>query len=204
MPLRAFAWRARAEMRLAEEYDAAQERGEVAKLGDNLPSVPDRNAKATASDLGLARRDIHEARRFRDAEAAEPGVIRRTLDGMLERGEEPTRAALRKEVVERPAAVAPSRSWLAQPHPGAAAVLCDELYTGGFKDGAQFVQCVGVGPALAELKGDKGLRGNACAPRKIILRHLQHGTSGTALCRRHVNLREILLSGRVCYVRGKL
>jgi hypothetical protein len=51
-------------MRLAEEYDAAQERREVAKAGDNqhgqvLPS---------GKDLGLTHKDIHEARRMRDAE----------------------------------------------------------------------------------------------------------------------------------------
>lgn len=51
-----------------DEYDAAQERGEVAKIGDNLPSVPKQNAKPpTASDIGLSRKDIHEARLIRDA-----------------------------------------------------------------------------------------------------------------------------------------
>ena len=98
----ALAIRARAEMRLAEEYDAAQARGEVARLGDNLPSVDDSNAKPTAADLGLRRDEIHEARKFRDAERDEPGVIRRTIDSMVERGEEPTRAGLRKEIVSRP------------------------------------------------------------------------------------------------------
>ncbi|PJN95119.1 hypothetical protein CNY89_10365 [Amaricoccus sp. HAR-UPW-R2A-40] len=56
-------------MRLAEEYDDAQEQGEVAKLGDNLPSVGAVNANkpATAADLGLRRDKIHEARKLRDA-----------------------------------------------------------------------------------------------------------------------------------------
>jgi hypothetical protein len=48
----------------------------------------------TAADLGLRRDEIHEARKLRDAEAAEPGVIRRSLDAMIERRQEPTRAAL--------------------------------------------------------------------------------------------------------------
>lgn len=94
MQAHALAIRARAEMRLAEEYDAAQDRGEVAGVGGNrgnqFASVSDGNA-ATASDLGLARKDIHEARQFRDAEKAEPGLISRALDAMIERGEEPTR-----------------------------------------------------------------------------------------------------------------
>jgi len=98
----ALAIRARAEMRLAEEYDAAQERGEVAGHGGGRNfKVADTNVEtATASDLGLRRDEIHEARRFRDAEQADPGIVERTVNGMVERGEEPTRAALRREVME--------------------------------------------------------------------------------------------------------
>jgi hypothetical protein len=90
-----------AKRRLADEYDAAQQRGEVAKLGDNLPSVDASNSKPTAADLGLRRDQIHEARQLRDAEAAEPGIVRRTLDERLDRGEEPTRAALRRAAQDR-------------------------------------------------------------------------------------------------------
>ncbi|KZY32284.1 hypothetical protein A3731_22370 [Roseovarius sp. HI0049] len=82
--------RARAEMRLAEEYDAAQERGEVRANGERTFS---KEEKVGASDLGLSGKDIHEARHMRDAEAADPGVIERTVNDMAERGEEPTRAA---------------------------------------------------------------------------------------------------------------
>jgi hypothetical protein len=102
----ALAIRARAEMRLAEEYDAAQERGEVAGIGGNrgnqFASVDNANA-ATAADLGLRRDEIHEARKLRDAERDDPGLVARTIDGMIERGEEPTSAALRREVTSRPA-----------------------------------------------------------------------------------------------------
>jgi hypothetical protein len=89
---------AAAKRRLADEYDAAQERGEVAKRG--WESGVDKRNITTASDLGLRRDQIHDARQIRDAEAAEPGIVRRTLDATLERGEEPTRAALRKMVVD--------------------------------------------------------------------------------------------------------
>jgi hypothetical protein len=61
----------RAKRRLADEYDAAQERGEVAGQGKPV-NIPDGNIKATVEDLGLTRKDIHEARQIRDAEAAEP------------------------------------------------------------------------------------------------------------------------------------
>jgi hypothetical protein len=94
---------AKAKRRLAAEYDAAQERGEV--QADGRPkTVPDENgfllAPATAADLGVSRKDIHEARVIRDAEKAEPGIVRRSLDEKLARCEEPTRAALRKMVVD--------------------------------------------------------------------------------------------------------
>lgn len=67
---------ARAKMRLADEYDAAQERGEVQKAGgDRVSNVPNRNNAPTVDDLGLSRKEIHEARQLRDAEQAAPGII---------------------------------------------------------------------------------------------------------------------------------
>lgn len=91
---------ARAKRRLADEYDAAQARGEVHRHGGQVPrDVADPNIPSV-SDLGLRRDEIHESRQIRDAEAADPGIVRRALDDRLERGEEPTRAALRKMVVD--------------------------------------------------------------------------------------------------------
>ncbi|PKP85700.1 MAG: hypothetical protein CVT80_01015 [Alphaproteobacteria bacterium HGW-Alphaproteobacteria-2] len=92
---------ARAKRRLADEYDAAQERGEAQKDGrPKTVSGGNGFTAATSTELGLSRKHIHEARQIRDAEAADPGVVRRSLDERLERGEEPTRAALRKMVVD--------------------------------------------------------------------------------------------------------
>lgn len=88
----ALAIRARAEMRLAEEYDAAQERGEVASRGGERSGREHSPLAPSADDLGIARKDIHEARKLRDAEAAEPGIVQRTIDDMVESGEEPTSA----------------------------------------------------------------------------------------------------------------
>lgn len=62
----------------------------MAANGQRGKAVPDGNSLATVADLGLTRKAIHEARQLRDAEAADPGVIRRTLDARLERGQEPT------------------------------------------------------------------------------------------------------------------
>ena len=48
-----------------------------------------------ASDHGLRRDQIHDARLVRDAEAADPGIVRPALDGWLARGEKPMRVAER-------------------------------------------------------------------------------------------------------------
>ncbi|MFN4204749.1 MAG: hypothetical protein ACK4HG_00045 [Agrobacterium albertimagni] len=93
---------AQAKIRLADEYDAAQERGEVSGGGRPAKTVPEQNgfSTPTAADLGLSRKDVHEARLVRDAERAQPGVVHRTLKEQMEQGDEPTRAALRKMVVD--------------------------------------------------------------------------------------------------------
>ncbi len=55
-----------AKIRLADEYDAAQKRGEVAG-GGRPKTVADDNGIATAADLGLTSKEVHEARQIRDA-----------------------------------------------------------------------------------------------------------------------------------------
>lgn len=103
-----------AKRRLADEYDAAQERGEVGKAGQRTDLVPNENKVPTAEDVGLTRKEIHEARTVRDAEAADPGVTRRALDEIINRGDEPTRAALKREIAATPPqpAVADDSLWL--------------------------------------------------------------------------------------------
>lgn len=98
----ALAIESRAKMRLADEYDAAQERGEVRGNGERGKAVVDHNGisgPATAADLGIRRDEIHEARQLRNAEQEQPGLIRQALDAMIDRREEPTRAALRRSVL---------------------------------------------------------------------------------------------------------
>jgi hypothetical protein len=90
---------AQAKRRLADEYDAAQERGEVQRHGgDRMSKVPVQNL--ALSDIGLNKKQIHEARLIRDAEKAEPGIIKRTLAEKLKAGEEPTKASLRQVVLD--------------------------------------------------------------------------------------------------------
>lgn len=89
---------ARAKIRLADEYDDAQARGEVKRPNNEKTTF---GAEAvSAGDIGLSHKDVHEARRLRDAEATEPGLIERAVNQMVERGEEPTRAALQRSVME--------------------------------------------------------------------------------------------------------
>jgi hypothetical protein len=91
---------ASAKRRLADEYDAAQARGEVVgRHGGGDTTVPARNA-ATAAEVGLSRKAIHEARTIRDAEAAAPGIVRKTLDDALAAGTEPTKSKVRKATTE--------------------------------------------------------------------------------------------------------
>lgn len=91
-----------AKRRLADEYDAAQERGEIATGSVRADIVPKQNdvRPATSDEVGISRKVIHEARTIRDAEVAEPGIVRRVLDEKLAQREEPTKAALREAVTE--------------------------------------------------------------------------------------------------------
>jgi hypothetical protein len=91
-----------AKRRLADEYDAAQERGEVRTRSDNQYASSRSEEAVSAADIGLTHKEIHDARQIRDAERANPGVIRRTLDTMLGEGREPTKAAVRREIIAKP------------------------------------------------------------------------------------------------------
>jgi hypothetical protein len=90
---------AEAKRRLADEYDAAQERGEVASGRDGPGAgVSDGNAKATVADIGITRKEIHDARLVRDAEVADPGIVRRTVEEDVAAGKGPTKAKVRRVV----------------------------------------------------------------------------------------------------------
>lgn len=74
---------AQAKVRLADEYDAAQERGEVATVGKPV-IIPNGNNKATLPEMGFTAKALHEARALRDVERAEPGAIERALEERVE------------------------------------------------------------------------------------------------------------------------
>ena len=70
----ALAIRARAEMRLAEEYDEAQERGDARGVGRPEKSNAG-NSDLVTPDLIGGKNALQEARQFRDAERADPGDV---------------------------------------------------------------------------------------------------------------------------------
>jgi hypothetical protein len=80
---------ARAMMHLADEYDAAQTRGEVPSAGrPKTKIIPDENNFASAKLMMTARK-------IRAAEQAKPGIVEKTLTAG-----EPTRARLMRAVEE--------------------------------------------------------------------------------------------------------
>lgn len=89
-----------AKVRLADEYDAAQAAGAVAGHGGNRKiKIPDEKLEpATVRDLGLTPKEIHEARKLRDAERDAPGIVERAIQARLEAGLEPSRASLRANI----------------------------------------------------------------------------------------------------------
>lgn len=92
---------AAAKRRLADEYDFAQERGDLGKRGDfGAVTSSQEVTKPTAADIGISHKEIHEARIIRDAEKTDPGIVRRTVDAAIAAGEEPSRAKIKRAASE--------------------------------------------------------------------------------------------------------
>jgi hypothetical protein len=96
---------ARTKMRLAEEYDAAQSRGEIRTRADNQ-LIPEQN-KLSPSEIDPSLPKLaFEGRQLLKAEAADPGIVQRTIEERLDAGQEPTKAALREARIIRDAELA--------------------------------------------------------------------------------------------------
>jgi hypothetical protein len=86
-----------AQCRLANEYDAAQARGEIRKAGQpQKRNIPQQNNSFGSEDFDLDAKRIHEARIIRNAEKKKPSVIKQALERKLQAGEEPLRADVRR------------------------------------------------------------------------------------------------------------
>jgi hypothetical protein len=68
----------------------------VASAHDGDHRRSDRERLPIVTDIGLNRKQVHEARQIRDAEKRTPGMIQKALDAKLEAGEEPTRADVKR------------------------------------------------------------------------------------------------------------
>ncbi|XHE12410.1 DNA N-6-adenine-methyltransferase [Agrobacterium deltaense] len=107
---------AMAKRRFADEYDAAQARGEVAsrsyglKLGVNRPDIGDANI-GTVKELGITSYDVFEARKARDTENSEPGITGRVARELAERGVEPSKAAVSREINTRLSSFSGDNEW---------------------------------------------------------------------------------------------
>jgi len=89
---------ARAKMLLADQWDEAKAAGKISKGGRPSDKPVDVENGFSAADAGLDRKEIHEARKLRDAEAKEPGIVERAIAARLMAGLNPTRANLRAAV----------------------------------------------------------------------------------------------------------
>jgi hypothetical protein len=89
-----------AKRRLADEYDAAQERGEIRASGHSGKNAAPRIPLCDADRVSLVK-EVSYARESREAEIASPGITRAVLDSLLDAGLEPTKAALGREINTR-------------------------------------------------------------------------------------------------------
>lgn len=87
---------ARAKIALADQFDEAQAAGMVATQG-RPKKVSDENL-LRLEDVGLDKARVHEARKLRDAESKQPGLVQRAIEARIEGGLEPSRANLRAAV----------------------------------------------------------------------------------------------------------
>jgi hypothetical protein len=87
---------ARAKVELADQWDSAQAAGQAASKG-RPKNIPDEKI-FTQAEAGLTAKEIHDARRLRDAERRQPGFVQRVIAARLTAGLEPSRANLRAAI----------------------------------------------------------------------------------------------------------
>jgi hypothetical protein len=86
----------RAKMALADQYDQAKAAGMVATQG-RPKKVSDENL-FRLEDIGLSKAKIFDARKLREAEIRQPGILQQKINERVELGLEPSRANLRAAI----------------------------------------------------------------------------------------------------------
>lgn len=99
-----------AKRRLADEYDAAQARGEIRTRADNSRKEKD-DGKLTPADIGVSYNEISDARKLRNALSGNPTIVRDVLDEMLADGRQPSRHALGIEINTRLSSFSGDNEW---------------------------------------------------------------------------------------------
>lgn len=90
-----------ADTRLADEYTAAQERGEVVGPHDGAKKrVAAGDPIATIADIGLSKQQMHNARIIRDAVKDDPEVIPKTIRQILSTGQQASLRGLVEAIKE--------------------------------------------------------------------------------------------------------
>jgi phage N-6-adenine-methyltransferase len=109
-----------AKRRIADEYDAMQAAVLVATNRDAWKTeawergtglVTDRDKTPTVVDLGLTRQEIHRAREVREWEDKSPGIVKESLDAIVDRGHIPSKAELSREINTRLASFSGDNEW---------------------------------------------------------------------------------------------
>lgn len=90
-----------ATIRLADEVDAAQSAGQISHGG--RPETVRSTDRFSLDDIGIDKRRLHDARKVRDAERAEPGFVKRVIEARLSEGLEPSRRSISHAIGTRSA-----------------------------------------------------------------------------------------------------
>lgn len=83
-----------------EETQAAIARGELQGRGGDRRSEDFKVEGYNFENPTQHKQVAHEGKMIAEAEAVDPGIVRRVLDEKLDAGQEPTKAALREAVIE--------------------------------------------------------------------------------------------------------
>src|SRR5690606_20984868 len=67
--------------------------------------------KLKSSDLGMSRWEVQQAREVRDAEVASPGIVRESIQAVLDSGAEPSKSAVGREINTRLSSFSGDNEW---------------------------------------------------------------------------------------------
>lgn len=108
---------AMAKRRIAEEYEKGREEGVFAAPTEwrDRKDVSNSNGlakdKLVIADLGISRKEMHDFRRIKEVEQAEPGFIGKVAHALAEQGLEPSKRAIGIEINTRLSSYSGDNEW---------------------------------------------------------------------------------------------